>query len=113
MGCGGRPSMRSPRKRMRPPVGLRTPVMRLKRVVFPAPLGPIRPVIVPALISKEQWSRAITSPNFFTTSSIRNMGSILYLSTPRQYPFFFHPTQEALRKKEDQPHQDGSKNGHI
>src|SRR5207245_6811441 len=47
IGCGLSPVMSSPSKTMEPRVGRRNPLKRLKQVVLPAPLGPIRPTISP------------------------------------------------------------------
>src|SRR5215831_3393538 len=44
-----------------------SPVMQLKSVVLPEPLGPIRPWILPAPIDSEQRSTAVTPPKRFTT----------------------------------------------
>ena len=38
---GGRPVMSSPLNRMRPLVGRSTPVRQLKKVLLPAPFGPM------------------------------------------------------------------------
>src|ERR1700755_1502431 len=43
--------------------------MTLKQVVLPAPFGPIRPRISSSLRVKLTWFRAVTPPNFSTTSS--------------------------------------------
>ena len=45
----GRPVMSSPLKKMRPPVGLSTPVRQLKKVLLPAPFGPMMAWIFVAL----------------------------------------------------------------
>ena len=37
--------------------------MQLKRVVLPAPFGPIKPQIAPRPTSKETSSSAVTPPN--------------------------------------------------
>ena len=58
-----------PSKRTLPWVGRCSPVITLKQVVLPAPLGPIRPVIRPASATKEAWLTAVTPPNWTTTSS--------------------------------------------
>ena len=50
---GVRPAISSPRKRMEPPEGPSAPEMQLKTVVFPDPLGPIRPTNSPSRTSKE------------------------------------------------------------
>ena len=47
--CGLSPLTWSPAKRTSPVVGRNTPVITLKAVVLPAPLGPIRPRISPSL----------------------------------------------------------------
>ena len=56
--------MRLPRKVMVPMVGLYTPLMELKKVVFPAPLGPISPVIFPSWTCMDTSLFAINPPNF-------------------------------------------------
>ena len=38
---GGKPVMSSPLNTMRPPVGRSTPVRQLKKVLLPAPFGPM------------------------------------------------------------------------
>src|ERR1035437_10096850 len=68
--CGGRPSTRFPRKTMRPESGAKYPVMRLKAVVFPAPLLPMRLVIVPALTPNDRLATAVSPPKLFDRSSI-------------------------------------------
>src|SRR5262245_9789337 len=57
----GQPKMSSPRNRMAPLSGPISPVTRLSTVVLPEPFGPIRPVILPASMSKER-SRTATRP---------------------------------------------------
>ena len=58
-----------PSKCTRPWVGFWSPLITLKQVVLPAPLGPIRPVMVPASAVKDAWSTAVTPPNCTTRSS--------------------------------------------
>src|ERR671910_1598151 len=60
--------------------------MTLKRVVFPAPFGPIRPAIVPSSNSSETSSRATMPPNLRVTFSTvrratgrRSYGAVLEL----------------------------------
>ena len=52
MRLGGRPAMFSPLNRMRPEVGRMTPVRQLKKVLLPAPFGPMMARISPRLTSK-------------------------------------------------------------
>ena len=51
---------------MRPEVGFNSPAIRSKSVVFPAPLGPIRPTISPRPISIVTSSTAATPPKRLT-----------------------------------------------
>ena len=50
MRSGGRPVMSSPLNRMRPEVGRSTPVRQLKKVLLPAPFGPMMARISPRWI---------------------------------------------------------------
>ena len=63
MRWGRHPVMGSPSCRTVPCVGRWKPVMTLKAVVFPAPLGPIRLVTVPAATVKLTPASAATPPN--------------------------------------------------
>jgi hypothetical protein len=56
--CGVRPVMSSPSMMTVPEVGGRTPAITLKRVVFPAPLGPTSPVIDPVSMRSDAPSTA-------------------------------------------------------
>ena len=68
--CGGALSMFLPSTEMVPPDEVRTPVIRLKVVLLPAPLGPIRATISRAWTSKETSLTAITPPNSLRAFSI-------------------------------------------
>ena len=68
--CGGALSMFLPCTEMVPPEEVSTPVIRLKVVLLPAPLGPIRATISRAWTSKETSLTAITPPNCFRALSI-------------------------------------------
>src|SRR5579875_549097 len=59
---GRRPVTSSPRKRTLPRVGRSNPLMMLKVVVFPAPLGPTRPVALPSGTVKERARIAWNPP---------------------------------------------------
>src|SRR5207249_9603449 len=61
--CGGSPVMSSPANRMRPLVGRSTPVMQLKSVDLPAPLGPMMARISPVWIATSTLLRALSPPN--------------------------------------------------
>ena len=58
----GRPPMSRPSKMIRPDEGLSSPAIRLNVVVLPAPFGPMRPVMVPAVISNVQSRTACRPP---------------------------------------------------
>lgn len=53
----------SPRSRIEPSSGRNTPLTKLKAVVFPAPLGPMRAVMEPASTSKLAPFTAVRPPN--------------------------------------------------
>src|SRR5882724_11739071 len=55
--------IRSRLKRTSPAVSGMTPVIRLKTVLFPAPLGPMRPWIEPGTIVIDRSATAISPPN--------------------------------------------------
>ena len=63
--CGGALSTLLPSTEIVPPVDVSTPVIRLKVVLLPAPLGPIRATISRAWTSKETSLTAMTPPNCF------------------------------------------------
>src|SRR5262245_56561031 len=54
--------MLSPSKTIEPRVGRRKPVRRLKQVVLPAPLGPIRPTISPLSTARSTLLTAARRP---------------------------------------------------
>src|SRR2546422_645355 len=60
---GRSPDVRSPLKKTSPAVSGITPVMRLKTVLLPAPLGPIRPWIAPRVTVMEKSATASKPPN--------------------------------------------------
>src|SRR5689334_22390740 len=61
--------------KMRPDVGLSTPVMVLIRVDLPAPLSPIRQTISFLPIARLMFLSACTAPKNFWTSTRRTMWS--------------------------------------
>ena len=68
--CGGALSTVLPSTEIVPPVEVSTPVIRLKVVLLPAPLGPIRATISRAWTSKETSLTAMTPPNCLRAFSI-------------------------------------------
>ena len=57
----------SPANSTCPEVGWYMPVRQLKKVVFPAPLGPIRPTISPGWMSRSTLLTAVRPPNCIVT----------------------------------------------
>src|SRR3954452_5039149 len=72
---GGTPSIDLPSNDQSPASGLSKPVIRLKKVVLPAPLGPIRAVIEPRWTSTRSTSTAVMPPKFRRTPSAARIGS--------------------------------------
>ncbi len=72
---GRQPVMSVPSNRMRPLSGLWTPVMRSNVVDFPAPFGPMRPVILPGATSNVAPSTAWIPPKPFCSCSTARIGS--------------------------------------
>ena len=68
--CGGALSMLLPSTEILPPEAVSTPVIRLKVVLLPAPLGPISATISRAWTSNETSLTAITPPNCLRALSI-------------------------------------------
>src|SRR5262245_38264724 len=61
--------MSSPKKRTRPAVAGKSPVMTLNKVVLPAPLAPITARRSPAATENETSSMACSAPNVRVTPS--------------------------------------------
>src|SRR5713226_9308189 len=66
---GDQPVMSRPAIRMRPASGRSAPVIRLKRVVFPDPLGPMTPTSSPSSTAKLTPLTARTPPKALETPS--------------------------------------------
>src|SRR5688572_15382400 len=73
--CEGTPSIDFPSNDQSPASGLSNPVMRLKNVVLPAPLGPINAVIEPRWTSTLSTSTAVMPPKFLRTPTAVRIGS--------------------------------------
>ena len=63
----------APLKRIFPELGSKNFVNKLKQVVFPAPLGPIRACIAPRSIAKFTLFTAMKPLNDFVRSSVSRM----------------------------------------
>ena len=60
----------APSNRIWPPVGGNSPVRRLKKVVLPAPLGPMTPTASPWRMPNVTWSTAVKLPNRRETARV-------------------------------------------
>ncbi len=63
------PAMARPSKAIVPASGLRLPATRLKKVVLPAPFGPISPWIAPGATASDAPSTAFNPPKRLTRPS--------------------------------------------
>jgi hypothetical protein len=71
----GSPPMSSPLKTMRPDVGRNTPVRQLKKVLLPAPFGPMMACTSFAAISKLTPDSALSPPKRTDSSSVLRIGT--------------------------------------
>ena len=71
----GRPVISSPLKMMRPPVGRSTPVRQLKKVLLPAPFGPMMARTSSRATSKLTWESAARPPKRTDSSSVLRIGA--------------------------------------
>src|SRR6266851_3953773 len=100
--CGGRPVSGRPRNLTRPPLGGRKPVIRLKQVVFPAPLGPIKPAIVPSSTEKLTSLTAVRPPNRTvraSTSSSDTVRPALTRASPESPQPFRHDDDRSHEER--------------
>src|SRR5258705_8572803 len=73
--CGGSPATSSPFRTMRPLVGRRTPVTQLKKVLLPAPLGPMMARISPRGTVRLTLPTAVRPPKRMVRPSVRRIAS--------------------------------------
>ena len=66
-----------------PELGFVNPVIMLKRVVFPAPFGPMTPRISPCFISNDIPPKATSPPKCFQTSLIVKIRLVLITISPK------------------------------
>ena len=77
--CGAKPVMSRPSSITVPACGAMAPATRLNRVVFPAPLGPMMPRMLPSCTSKETSSTAFSPWNARLT--LRTSSRLIAAST--------------------------------
>src|SRR4051812_1423017 len=74
MRCAGRPPMSSPRKRMFPALGARSPESRFSSVVLPAPFGPMTACTAPGGKARLTESTAVRPPKRRLSASVSSIG---------------------------------------
>src|SRR4030042_385948 len=113
---GGRAVIGAPSKKMSPWVGLRKPLKRLKTVVLPAPLGPMRPLSAPAGTERLKSSRAERPPKRLPKCRVSR--SIIFKKTaakavktspgklppPQQTPSKINNHQKKKKREDDHAH---------
>src|SRR5579883_1829498 len=103
---GGRRVTSWPLKCTVPEVGGRSPVRQLKKVDLPAPLGPIRPSMLPCSTVTEASSTALKAPNALVMfrASISMAGHRLGLAAAA----LLDQRQQPARQEARQQHDDGA-----
>src|ERR1051325_3047057 len=74
MACGPAPVTGAPLKNISPCVGLSAPLIRLNKVLLPAPLGPMIDVIWPRIASKCNAFTAVNPPKRTERSRTATIG---------------------------------------
>ncbi len=74
--CAGRPASSRPSNLIVPESGVSNPLTRLTSVLFPAPLGPIRPVRDPSATVIEAPSTARSPPKYLLTLDTSSKGAL-------------------------------------
>src|SRR4030042_941432 len=89
-----------------PRVGRRKPVTRLKVVVFPSPLGPIKPTSSPLLIFRSNSLTAASPPKYLLNPLISSM------APPFSDNFYksLRQTDQSLRHESDYQYYHHSEN---
>src|ERR1700730_14892603 len=72
--CAGNPAISAPLNRIEPLVGLSAPAIKLKVVLLPEPLGPIRPRISPGRTSNDTRLTAGKPPKRFDSDVTLSTG---------------------------------------
>src|SRR3990172_5373588 len=94
--------MSSPRKWIRPDVGGNNPVIRLKKVVLPAPLGPMTARRSPASRAKSTPSTGLRQPKFLLRPAVfRSSPSRLMGRNPSGHPEIPDHARDPLGHRQD------------
>src|SRR5450755_4978878 len=90
---------------MRPPVGVRKPVISANNVVLPAPLGPITAVMLPLATVSDASRTASSPPNRLDMPSTAKIGSANILSVMRGLPRLLgRPLQQPAQPRDNIGH---------
>src|SRR5450755_3649462 len=93
---------------MRPPVGVRKPVISANNVVLPAPLGPITAVMLPLSTVSDASRTASSPPNRLEMPSTAKIG-LSMRSLPR---FLGRPLQQPAQPRDNVGHATRGKGDH-
>src|SRR5690606_10763827 len=116
--------MSVPLNRIRPEVGLWVPATRLKKVVLPAPLGPMMALILPCSNSALTLLTAVRPPKRLVMFSILSIGLGLLSGVRRSAAGGFrllrgtlcqpllHMAHDAAREEDHQQHQQRTEHDH-
>src|SRR5450830_2146707 len=109
---GRRPVTSWPLNRMRPELGRCVPAIRLKKVVLPAPFGPMMALTWPRSKRVLTWSTAVRPKNSLVRSIISSMGfASRRVSAARAA---IEPgANDAVRQEDDQCDQHGPEHHHT
>src|SRR5687768_2070645 len=101
--CGAMPVMSRPSRRTEPASARRWPVMRLKNVVLPAPLGPMMAAICPRVTPR------LTPPTAWKPSNDLRMSRTSSTARPQQaVAGGVERAHDPTRKHEEEHDQDGA-----
>ena len=101
---------------MRPPLGASAPLIRLTKVLLPAPLGPMTPSDSPERTSRSTPSTAATPPKRRLKVSTRSAARFSHCALPRLQaprPAAGDQAPDALRRQPDDQQQEQSGDGVV
>src|SRR5215472_16645392 len=95
--AGCLPVTSTPRKRTLPADGRNVPLITLKSVVFPAPLGPMKPQMCFSGTSKLTSFKAATPPKYFVSP----WTSRIFTPSPKQFCQLMQQSDQTVRLEQD------------
>src|SRR5215471_14294003 len=99
--AGCLPVTSTPRKRTLPADGRNVPLITLKSVVFPAPLGPMKPQIWRSGTSKFTSFKAATPPKYFVSP----WTSRIFTTSPKKFCQLMQQSHYTVRFQQDDDYQ--------